>query len=120
MSHASATEKPKPKVSMEVAATVLGGKLVPRSDNGRMVILRTFCPFDVDKLADGFDSWVSFFPCGSADAHPDQMEVDILLFFSAAWELWPKAKTTTDVRISAPAIPPNKYRRFPPPLPAFK
>ena len=67
------------------AAEVLGGKLLPdRQDNGKMVILRTFCGFDVDKLADGFDSWVSYFPCGGPDAHPDALEVDILLYFRFA------------------------------------
>lgn len=96
MSEAAQAESLHPS-SLDGAATALGGKLVPRSDNGKMVILRTFCPFDIDKLADGFDSWVTFFPCGSEDAHPDRMDVDILLFFSAAWDLWPKAKTTTDV-----------------------
>lgn len=64
-----------------------------------MIILRTFCPFDIDKLADGFDSWVNFFPCGNAELSPppaDRMGVDILLYFSAAWDLWPKAKESAD------------------------
>ena len=92
----------------------IGPTLLPHSDNGRMIILRTFCPFDIDKLgtyaahflfsvriqphltpppsfaADGFDSWVGFFPCGSPDEGPDpadRMGVDILLYFSAAWDV---------------------------------
>jgi hypothetical protein len=70
--------------------------ILSRSDNGRMVILRTFCPFDIDKLADGFDSWASFFPCES-NHDTSLMDVDILLFFSASWDLWPKAKLTSEV-----------------------
>ena len=54
---------------------MFGGRVVPAADNGRMIILRTFCPFDIDKLADGFDAWVTFFPCGNPDAPDDLMEV---------------------------------------------
>jgi len=70
------------------------------ADNGRMVILRTFCPFDIDELANGFDAWATMFPCENHDANStaggNLVDVDILLFFSAAWELWPKAKETAD------------------------
>ena len=62
----------------------------PDEDSGRMVILRTFCPFDIDALASGFDDWVTFFPCES------QKPVDILLYFSQDWALWPKAKSAAD------------------------
>ena len=31
------------------------GQIVPRADNGRMIILRTFCPFDIDKVMVGCD-----------------------------------------------------------------
>jgi hypothetical protein len=36
--------------SLQVVET-LGGKAIPKPDNGRMLILRTFCPFDIDKVS---------------------------------------------------------------------
>ena len=83
----------------------IGPTLLPRADNGRMVILRTFCPFDIDKLEDGFNSWVGFYPCGSLEHGPDprkRMGVDVLLYFSASWDLWPKARRTVCCLILLP------------------
>jgi len=66
--------------------------------NGKMVILRTFCPFDIDELVLGFEDWSTFFPCSGAAEN--LLNVDIMLYFSQSWELWPKAKEAADAIVT--------------------
>jgi hypothetical protein len=56
--------------------------------SNRMLLMRPFSPYDYEFLMSGFDVWTTQIPCG-INTRP---AVDILLYFSRSWELWPNAK----------------------------
>jgi hypothetical protein len=55
-----------------------------------MIIVRTFSPWDVDKLITSFDDWVKFPPCDLKNSTDENQlfSVDLLLFFSGSFREW--------------------------------
>ena len=55
-----------------------------------LVILRTFCPWDFDKLITSFDDWVKFLPCDETNEKKSLLskKPDVVLFFSGSFDQW--------------------------------
>jgi hypothetical protein len=61
-----------------------------------LVIVRTFCPWDFDKLISSFDDWVKFPPCGEDEIGVLSKKPDMVLFFSGSFDQWSDIKVSMD------------------------
>ena len=82
---------PKRAQALKSVVAELGGAL--HTAGTGFVIVRTFCPWDIDKLEASFDDWNKYLPCPAKGKAPrlDGHAVDLLLYYSASFEAWPRA-----------------------------